>query len=636
MSISELVDKTLNNPYQKKLYKNSLKRLEKDKSEFLGSGKANLLMAKIINRLSYVKELNMRYDELAEIIEKSIPDGSPTEIISYFNLYFKKDVFEVHSKKDLEFFDVSVVWERLQYIINKEEKYCRLLVNLLNTEMPKASEVDSDLFGQYVGLMFDNLTSKNENHFFDALFFDSLSLYCVKYSFEFFKKDVPIESVAGIYRISTDRELNLMRSGEAAEFLFQFDIEYRKTLIETWFVSKPLLNPVHLFIKIEIVKAIFKSKSLEAWDHAIVNDIHPYVRSRYYILCSKYISEINKSRVIENIENEKSMPVLLNAYEFLYESIDKYGISKNIFNKFFDKVSTDSESALRKLSYEFSLKYVQSLSYMSENYISTKNKVLAAVGQESDPKVLFFAFNHINKFYVQNKKISEVIEYYKKKGIAFNSPQSYKHKGDLKNHYKAFMVAASESWPLYANFGRYKVKMRRGYWFTTKFWRLIYELTHSRPDKRQAFNHTVSRRFDFSIKFATGLLAEVSQTMVPGEPLVMVEEGSYRDFLPLVDDVLIGWKELFFPLRRRIVSSYGLTKIDFPKSFLKRFKASFILSFKFADFAAKRNIVLKDGLGQGPYIKALHDLGYKVRFIPRYSVLSKRSESVYGPQQFFI
>lgn len=64
-------------------------------------------------------------------------------------------------------------------------------------------------------------------------------------------------------------------------------------------------------------------------------------------------------------------------------------------------------------------------------------------------------------------------------------------------------------------------------------WRIVHELLHPRPDKRQAFSHTVDVLPAGSLLAPSGRVAEVTPTAVPGQPVSGPEQRWWAPDLPL-------------------------------------------------------------------------------------------------------
>lgn len=158
--------------------------------------------------------------------------------------------------------------------------------------------------------------------------------------------------------------------------------------------------------------------------------------------------------------------------------------------------------------------------------------------------------------------------------------------------------------------------LRRGHQFAFRTWRWLHEMTHPSPDKRQAFRHTIGRVFRGTVHAPSAILAELSATKVPGEPLCIAEEGGWRPYLPLPDQILSAIDE---PRRNgplRIYSSAGVTTVHPPAAFHRRLRARLILTRRFAEFARLRNWQSDGAPPVDAYARALAAIGIDLRFTP--------------------
>jgi len=156
-------------------------------------------------------------------------------------------------------------------------------------------------------------------------------------------------------------------------------------------------------------------------------------------------------------------------------------------------------------------------------------------------------------------------------------------------------------------------KLFRGSHFKFRLWRFLYEFFHPKTEKREGIKHTIGRHFRGEIQVPSSILAELSQTGVPGEPLYIHEEGGYRPYLPLVDHLLsILQKGRPFSF----YTSEGITEVSPPAGFLERLKAKMHITLHFSSLAELRNWRDDSFWKPSHYIKTLEKLGFKFHFSP--------------------
>lgn len=132
-------------------------------------------------------------------------------------------------------------------------------------------------------------------------------------------------------------------------------------------------------------------------------------------------------------------------------------------------------------------------------------------------------------------------------------------------------------------------RLHRGFRFRFRLWRLLYELRHPAPDKRQAYRHTVGRVHYGEIRAPSRVLAELAETKVPGEPLYSSLEGGWRPFLPLTDDLLTALNQPLPGGATSFYSSEGCTRLAPPRGLWARLRAYASLQWNFARLAGLRN-----------------------------------------------
>jgi poly-gamma-glutamate synthase PgsB/CapB len=163
---------------------------------------------------------------------------------------------------------------------------------------------------------------------------------------------------------------------------------------------------------------------------------------------------------------------------------------------------------------------------------------------------------------------------------------------------------------------RMRVRITKGDRFDFRFWRFLYEMLRPSPDKRQAHNHTIGRVFSGNLQAPTPIMAELTQTKVPGEPLLQSAEFGWRPYLPLVDQLF----SLLSGIRKhpalQIYTAEGITSIQPPASWLQRRRASLRLTFRFTRYSQLRNWQEKGADNPSSYIRKLEKLGFSILFTP--------------------
>ena len=180
---------------------------------------------------------------------------------------------------------------------------------------------------------------------------------------------------------------------------------------------------------------------------------------------------------------------------------------------------------------------------------------------------------------------------------------------------RVFAGLVQEDFGVEADFRRRgKVRFKGLSEFGFRCWRALYEWRNPSTDKRQGIRHTVGRAFKLPVRAPSAILAEVSQTKVPGEPLIMPAEDGWRPYLPLVDECLAALQQEGKVQAHRIYTSEGVTEVVPPARLRGQLRAWWRLTRDFASFAEWRNWQDKDSTPAGHYVEQLRQLGFDIRF----------------------
>ncbi len=163
------------------------------------------------------------------------------------------------------------------------------------------------------------------------------------------------------------------------------------------------------------------------------------------------------------------------------------------------------------------------------------------------------------------------------------------------------------------------VDITRGPVFGFRLWRLIFEFRNTATDKRQGLRHTVGRINSASMRAPSQIVGELSETKVPGEPLTIANDGTWRPFLPLVDDfVSVLNRSWFTPRKTTFYTSQGVTEVAGPRGIVRCIKAALKINWQFDRFADQRNWD-DDTYAASKYIDSMRQLGFQVTFRPHAS-----------------
>ena len=155
---------------------------------------------------------------------------------------------------------------------------------------------------------------------------------------------------------------------------------------------------------------------------------------------------------------------------------------------------------------------------------------------------------------------------------------------------RALAVLARDDFELGIDRTRDGVLLHRGEHRRFAAWRLLFELWHPSPSKRQGALHTLGRKPRGALRAPPGGLAEVTATRVPGERVLAENSGDWGRHLPLVDDLLASGVMRARPFD--LSSSYGITRVEPAVSIWRRLRARWVLTWRYAHFAELRQRAL--------------------------------------------
>ncbi|MGL4554168.1 MAG: hypothetical protein ACRC33_23640 [Gemmataceae bacterium] len=181
---------------------------------------------------------------------------------------------------------------------------------------------------------------------------------------------------------------------------------------------------------------------------------------------------------------------------------------------------------------------------------------------------------------------------------------------------RVLAVLAQEDFGYDVRWGWWGARVTRGWVFGFRLWRFLHEMGHPDPAKRQAFRHTIGRVSDADLRVPSGVLSELAETKVPGEPLFIGTEGGWRPYLPLMDDVVSCLNRGPFRPRVRFCTSEGVTELTAPRSLLGRLWAHVRLNRSFARLARLRNWQEGDPASPSTFLRAVEECGFRVAFRP--------------------
>ena len=380
-------------------------------------------------------------------------------------------------------------------------------------------------------------------------------------------------------------------------------------------------NAVRYFLK-NLQQLKLNDKKISDTLNEIINDKAPFVRQalalnahilndesyhkifEYFMFKEEEVSVKCSALRIYTLEIENK-----NRLEFVFSNILK-SLNLNISNSNYIKYTLHTVDKLIENTHDYKwansfIKIIDTIRINKEVDIPTKRFA-------ANIKEKLWCYSN-NKPYALFVKITDRIAVNKTKKVIKFSPQEFVGYSD-ETIGRVLSIIAQNNFSLDLSKGHFSHKLYINSTFCFRWWRFLYELFSPSPEKRQTIKHTTGRLFKGTIRASSGIMAEQSETKIPGEPLFINEEGSSRPYLPLLDE-FISISE--YGKQVKLYSSEGVTSIDPPKGFIKRFIAEFKIAVKFKKIAKLRNWQAEASQeSPSAYIEAVRKLGFSIQLIP--------------------
>ncbi len=159
---------------------------------------------------------------------------------------------------------------------------------------------------------------------------------------------------------------------------------------------------------------------------------------------------------------------------------------------------------------------------------------------------------------------------------------------------------------------RGRVTVYRGLVPVPRLWRMIHELRHPGPAKRQVGDHLSGATMRGAIRVPPARMAEVSATGIPNQRVFSSAWGSWAPWLPQPEDYLdaLGHGSTV------VVSREGITTIEAPASWLRRMANAFWFTWSMSGLDLQRQHALgaSEHAERFRYVGRLERHGYSTSF----------------------
>ncbi len=159
-----------------------------------------------------------------------------------------------------------------------------------------------------------------------------------------------------------------------------------------------------------------------------------------------------------------------------------------------------------------------------------------------------------------------------------------------------------------------RVTVYRGQHPVPRLWRMVHELRHPGPAKRQVGDHISGSTMKGPIRVPPARMAEVSATGIPNQRVLSNAWGSWAPWLPQPEDYLdtLGHGTCV------LVSREGITTIQAPSSWLRRILTAFwfVWAMSGLEIRRQRALAAAEEHERYHYVQRLAKLGYTTEFEP--------------------
>jgi poly-gamma-glutamate synthase PgsB/CapB len=588
----------------------------------------NLELSNMAIRREQYAEFNKRYSQVFTTREqqKQIIDFSKLLGASRWQLWGDKKAFS-------RWFGQDAIVDRYQRIQGRSERHLSFLLKrlgflasfLLNEE-DKALEWWQQLELEKHLLPFLHYTGDNRVRL-EA--FRCLVTTLTTLPINLQEQSVTSETLHYIYRLSVDYQQDVWLQCEALKLLETFSVSTLKVVL-----PKRLQEPGgddDFFVRRQAVELIGNNlprlpEFIELIP-VIVQDTSPYVRQELAKILVKapidtiqtYLPQLVHEDKVEAVRAAALLEILtllsrteLNTFllQLLVESLAKE--TKDFVLRIGLKVATD---ACQLLTEDWIVDTKKSIPRHWQATLLQEIEAIHCSPDKSTP-VRRWAAQTAERLWCQMEPQARALQSHLHKKLSKLGPENRRFLANKPLRVDDSTLARVLSVMCQEDFGYdiaqhwFSKTIIRGHLFGFRLWRLLHEFRYPDPSKRQAFRHTVGRHFPGQLRIPSGILSELAETKIPGEPLFIGSEGGWRPYLPLVD-------ELLDCLRRETVQIYtseGITTLKAPKYLWQRLWARWKLVWRFADYAHLRNW---NEQGQAPastYVEALQKLGFQIDY----------------------
>lgn len=561
-------------------------------------------------------EFYRRYSHATDISEQHVHVLQFSKDLGATRKQLKKD-----EKALQRWFNVDAITERYQYIQDENEAQLIFYVSRLSKVVDALWCNDSQsnklvIFQRY---KFESvllpLLGQKASERLKVAAFKALS----QLLFPIVTSDISVLSTdmsRYIYRFAIDKSQPMWCQVEALQLISKINANYLENIFENRLADISTNSDDDLFFRHHLVLSLGANKEeskLFSYIPTLIADSQPYVRKGFTHILTDLPQPI-AINILPLLLTDECEAVVAASIQQIPNLIACHQTANPYLESLITNIKhPESEFITRSALHVLVTSFHQAIKYLSPEQVNKLLQQIESVLTEvnisaSSVKVRRWAAQTREQLWASMYSASEQLIHLFDLAPEKQKRLTVEQRDELTNLQGKRWLAANTSNEFGFDLTKNKVirESKTGF----RLWRFLFEWRRPSTDKRQNYNHTKGRIYFGLEQVPAQNVAEISPTKVPGEPLHIEEEGGWRPYLPLVDQ-LISSLDQGWPTKPLVIySSEGITYATPPASFIHRLYAKTQLTLRFDYYANLRNWSSHVESAPEKYLGSLKKLGF--------------------------
>ncbi|CCQ09376.1 hypothetical protein PALB_2170 [Pseudoalteromonas luteoviolacea B = ATCC 29581] len=392
-----------------------------------------------------------------------------------------------------------------------------------------------------------------------------------------------------------------------------------------------------LFIQCAFARILFSQTHLTDKDLLLLNSLsnHIYPRVRQSVIEALVLApdHVAKSLIDTRLNHECDPAV---RFTLVKQLTDLRFTSNSLAWEWWKTIiSQDNHPEVKRLALELTPRIylnqsaeVQSENSLLLNYLSFLSTQLTNEPHLAVRRVMVRVKEQLVSFYFQSQMVA--LEQVLNQDASIIKLDKRIMDADLLGRLLSIRSQTTTQFSVSSNKTHWLIEKRPYYGF--RLWRFLFEWRNPSTDKRASHNHTTAYKPRAEIFVPSPLVAEISKTQVPGEPLFHQNEQCTRGHLPHLDHLLsilsqdkqklpTGLNEQHHPVSDSICfTPDGILLLNRPNTLWAKLKAYFQITRRYCDLDLLRHGSTNQ---QQHYLELLEQFGFSFSFVPYGSVVGE-------------